>query len=107
MSHLARVVLGLLALCVVLSAPHAADAAIKTASIGVSAIVVDTCNIAVSRVAVTGSARCMMATPYRVMTSSASANAYPMSNDSGSTASSSHVKTQNTDTRVMVTTFVF
>jgi len=108
MSHLARVAFGLLALCVALSAPRAADAAVKTASIGVSAIVVDTCSVAVSGGAVTGAARCMKETPYRVMTSSASVDAYATSNDTGSTeASSNHVKTQNINTRVTVMTFVF
>lgn len=108
MCQLARVAFGLLAVCIVLSTSVVADAAIKTASIGVSAVVVDTCDIAVSAVAVTGSARCMKTTPYRVVTSSTSADAYATSDESGSTeASAHHVKTQNADTRVTVMTFVF
>jgi hypothetical protein len=108
MSYLAPVAFGLLALCALMSAPRAADAAVKTASIGVSAIVVDTCSVAVSGGATSGSACCMKETPYRVVTSRASVDAYAASNDTGSTeASSNHVKTQNINTRVTVVTFVF
>jgi hypothetical protein len=91
-----------------LSIPHSAGAAIKTASIGVSAIVVDTCNIAVSEATVTGSSRCMKATPYRVVTSSASTDANAISAEmGGADVSSHHVKAQNAETNVKVMTFIF
>jgi hypothetical protein len=58
---------------------HGAQAATKTASISVSAEVVDTCSVSVSGMAHTGVAQCSLATPYQIVTSSAATDANPAS----------------------------
>lgn len=75
MAHVTRLALVLLVAYAALGGAQAAHAAAKTASMSVSVEVVDTCNITVAAMSGAGSARCALATPYRVVTSSAAADA--------------------------------
>jgi hypothetical protein len=77
MTHFARIAVVLvLAAFAGLFTVHGAQAATRTASISVSAEVVDTCSVSVSGMANAVAARCSLATPYQVvMGSAASATA--------------------------------
>ncbi len=77
MTHVARIAVVLvLAAFAALCTVHGAQAATRTASISVSAEVIDTCSVSVAGMQNAVSARCALATPYQVVTSSAaSANA--------------------------------
>jgi hypothetical protein len=104
MTHFTRIVVVFLVAAAALCAPHVAQAAVRTASISVSAEVIDTCSITVSGVVGASSASCARATPYRIVTSTAAAYASANSDATVSTNSSSdQANRQNADTSAVMT----
>jgi hypothetical protein len=103
-----RGAVGLLAICGGQSLPVAANAATKTASIGVSAIVIDTCSIAVSGIGIMGAARCLKETPYRMVTSTAPAHGQSLSAGADTLSALAHeAKTPSGNAPIQMTTIIF